>query len=463
MRPPRRVDAVPSPSAQCAPNRYFGAENCGEMPRGRPTAFPLSREYAMRCSALLVAPLVVVWTLACCAPSFLTQELYVDEPGLLAGLARPTHPAVSVPAWDDADDGALLPRLLARLEEMGLEPVVVSTSNGATCTAVAARVRARRADGKEALLLSARVGGSSCGMRTGALVLEVGALLGRVKWLAKDVLLLLFVSPPRAADEAVTAAGDGCDVHPPLRDFLRAHTGEGALSRTSPGNNNETWRGGGVLRQAVHIGLCPHDSYPRADGAIGVSLAGANGRMPNLDMYSALRKIAAQHGVRAPLVLLDTWHVGMQPGTWHASTSSWPAPYPWREGARLLHAIAISARGVPLGPHAVPLSLGIDAITIRAAPVDARAVRSGDRGDGRHVAQATAFLIWHAHSILNILVWQPPPSYCDHLPRSIPMARSYGSLSCTCARSQICTRRSTIRITSVRARQQRHMLMLLLL
>ena len=423
--------------------------------------FSLSREHAMRCSALLVAPLVVVWTLACCAPSFLTQELYVDEPGLLAGLARPTHPAVSVPVWDDADDGALLPRLLARLEEMGLEPVVVSTSNGATCTAVAARVRARRADGKEALLLSARVGGSSCGMRTGALVLEVGALLGRVKWLAKDVLLLLFVSPPRAADEAVTAAGDGCDVHPPLRDFLRAHTGEGALSRTSPGNNNATWRGGGVLRQAVHIGLCPHDSYQRADGAIGVSLAGANGRMPNLDMYSALRKIAAQHGVRAPLVLLDTWHVGMQPDALHASTSSWPAPYPWREGARLLHAIAISARGVPLGPHAVPLSLGIDAITIRAAPVDARAVRSGDRGDARHVAQATAFLIWHAHSILNILVWQPPPSYCDHLPRSILMARSSGSLSCICARSQICTRRSTIRITSVRARQQQHMLMVL--
>ena len=85
--------------------------------------------------------------------------------------------------------------MVDRLDERGLLPEqhTLQLSRSCRCTAVSAVVQAARADGREAVLLSTRFGGSGSTAgeaRGAALLVELGAQLAAAPWLSKDVLLL---------------------------------------------------------------------------------------------------------------------------------------------------------------------------------------------------------------------------------------------------------------------------------
>jgi hypothetical protein len=90
----------------------------------------------------------------------LAQPVYVDEAGLLAGLAAPTV-AIAKPATIPRLDGELPPGamrlwLIRELLKQRADPLVHTSEHGegCQCDAISALIKARRGDGREAILLS---------------------------------------------------------------------------------------------------------------------------------------------------------------------------------------------------------------------------------------------------------------------------------------------------------------------
>ena len=131
------------------------------------------------------------------ACGWLDQLVYVDEAGLLAGFSAPTFSAANVsrlPRWPPADLLAQQQWLVDRLDERDLLPEVhaLRHSEGCSCAAVSAVVHAGRGDGREAVLLSTRFGGSTAAgeARSAATLVELGSQLASSSWLSRDVALL---------------------------------------------------------------------------------------------------------------------------------------------------------------------------------------------------------------------------------------------------------------------------------
>jgi hypothetical protein len=90
----------------------------------------------------------------------LAQPIYVDEAGLLAGLAAPevaVAKSAEIPHLDDEmQPGAKRVWMTRELRKLRADPLVHTSEHGdgCRCDAISARIKARRGDGREAILLS---------------------------------------------------------------------------------------------------------------------------------------------------------------------------------------------------------------------------------------------------------------------------------------------------------------------
>ncbi|KAL1507121.1 hypothetical protein AB1Y20_007976 [Prymnesium parvum] len=285
----------------------------------------------------------------------IAQPIYTDESALLAGMATPEHgdpPTSGEKQWNASE-------WFGRMAQLGLEPQrhPLHPRPGCSCASTSAVVRAQRGDGKEALLLAVQLSdsaeGSASDSRALALVLRLAARLRHEAWLAKDVQLLLHPCCACAAARAPACSSA------PLRRHLAAQTLRAAVGRRRDGAAllaalDESR--GGLLRAAVSVAL------PAAGGAVRVDVAGEDGRLPNLDAYAAVWKVARSAAVRVPLVLRS------DEGSPRTAAWRWLPPRASRAAAlarRFLHFALQLALGAPQGPHAEALAVDVDAISLR--------------------------------------------------------------------------------------------------
>ena len=153
----------------------------------------------LRCATWLAASSLLACFACIAACGWLDQQVYADEAGLLAGFSAPTFSAANVsrlPRWPPADPPSAQQQwLVDRLDERDLLPEVhaLRHSAGCSCAAVSAVVHAGRGDGREAVLLSTRFGGSAATAgeaRSAATLVELGSQLAAASWLSRDVALL---------------------------------------------------------------------------------------------------------------------------------------------------------------------------------------------------------------------------------------------------------------------------------
>jgi len=257
--------------------------------------------------------------IAVCLCNTYAQDVYVDEPALLSGLAAPVLQRVALPV---APFGAEARRrwLLERLADF--EPVEhlypVAPSRNCSCAATSATVRARRSDGSEELLLSIHGdcggAGTASGMRAAALMVTLVTQLARAPWLAKDVRFFA----PACCSCAHTGGGGGgaagCSAAP-LRHYLRE------LHGLAP-DGGATIKGFGTsarLTQTIALELCPRLLSPQrgqdvlpmpveavADASCGAS-EGARVDMKAADVTEApkvaeAQAAAAENAARAAVV-----------------------------------------------------------------------------------------------------------------------------------------------------------------
>lgn len=110
----------------------------------------------------------------------LAQPVYVDEAGLLAGLAAPevaiTKPAAIPRLDDEMPPGAKRIWLTRELRKLRADPLVHTSGHGegCQCNAISARIKARRGDGREAILLSI---GLECASSSAAGEARIAALV----------------------------------------------------------------------------------------------------------------------------------------------------------------------------------------------------------------------------------------------------------------------------------------------
>lgn len=328
--------------------------------------------------------------------SALSQHLYVDESALLTGMAVPKHSREQRPVHRSEETVSANERLFVELLDAGAAPERIDVHAGPTCNCSALTMTMRaRGDGSEALLLSvggAKVPGDDNGLAAN-LVIDLAALLGCSPWLAKDVLLLLLPGcacarprPREAANRHSTPA------RAPLARFLAAYHQLSALRHSAWAASmygDETraelrLRQSGVLRQKIAISL-EHDRRHGGDAdggdvrqaaAVAVALAGVNGRLPNLDTYGIIWKLAGIHSLSMPLLLSSASPA--RGGLGAADVSTGGGALGVAEALRrtdmkargAANFIADLAWGVPVGDHATALAIGIDAVSLRAPASD---------------------------------------------------------------------------------------------
>jgi len=337
-----------------------------------------ARRIALAASILALA----LTPLAFCLAPLLAQRVYVDEHGLLAGQAATTVGQPS-PAGRSS--------LVARMRALGLEPrvhAVRTDSANCSCAAVSGVVRARRGDGAEAVLLSVRAGATDAAAsrddrRGPALVLALAAHLQRVPWLAKDVVLLF---APCCACDAGARRGGGAErcSRAALGSFLDDHSMLPALAPPMAGA--DAWRAalrasrGGTLRQVLSIDL----GGERRPSALRVAVDGSDGRLPNLDLYAAVWRVATRSSV--PLRLAGDGPPPRRRGA--AAEAGLSAALGRRAAAawRLAEVVGALAWGDGDGEHAEALRRGIDALSLAAVADDDEAAAGAALSDGRLLA-----------------------------------------------------------------------------
>lgn len=338
-----------------------------------------ARRIALAASILALA----LTPLAFCLAPLLAQRVYVDEHGLLAGQAATTVGQPS-PAGRSS--------LVARMRALGLEPrvhAVRTDSANCSCAAVSGVVRARRGDGAEAVLLSVRAGATDAAAaradrRGPALVLALAAHLQRVPWLAKDVVLLF---APCCACAAGARRGGGAErcSRAALSSFLDDHALLPALAPPTEAGA-VAWRAalrasrGGTLRQVLSIDL----GGERRPSALRVAVDGCDGRLPNLDMYAAVWRVATRSSV--PLRLAGDGPPRRRRGA--AAEAGMAAALGRRAAAawRLAEVVGALAWGDGDGEHAEALRRGIDALSLAAVDDDDEAAAGAALSDGRLLA-----------------------------------------------------------------------------
>ena len=369
-----------------------------------PGAAPTADDMGKVLHNTLLSTATVVACLACLvACGWLDEAFYVDEAALLAGFSAPTFRAANVsqlPPWPSSDAEAQQRWLVDRLDEHDLLPEqhTLQLSRSCRCTAVSAVVQAARVDGREAVLLSTRFGGSGSTAgeaRGAALLVELGAQLAAAPWLSKDVLLL-FVPCCPCGDGTEASADSGADcAAAPLRRLLDGLTLQPALGTRGmpPPAGGEAAVATmaartGLIRQALSLSL-----GAGRPAALRAALAGHGGQLPNLDLYTAVRKVAQRGDVGVPL-LLHAPGAGAADHRAARPTAREDVRAATARAARLLGFGLGVAWGVAEGDHAAAMHAGIDALELRGVELeeldDDEGAASQQQRRGRAAAAAAA-------------------------------------------------------------------------
>ncbi|CAI5744078.1 unnamed protein product [Peronospora destructor] len=234
------------------------------------------------------------------------------------------------------------------------------------------------ADGKEAIVLVTHyrnVGATSddySGLSMGLALLKY---LARVKWLAKDVILL-------AADDGALDGSDG--YAPGTEAWLQAYH----LDRVqTSGLQDGLPMRAGIIRAAVNLETM-FDS--RQVGAVGIYAAGMNGQLPNLDLVNTAVRAFRKHKIPTILDRADVQQISEhKPESYISSVitlitslSEKYVPEELKQGTLnyltnlkgMLNFMTTLASG-PSGPHANFISYNIDSITLSLTTK----LSSGDR------------------------------------------------------------------------------------
>ncbi|CAI5718764.1 unnamed protein product [Peronospora destructor] len=234
------------------------------------------------------------------------------------------------------------------------------------------------ADGKEAIVLVTHyrnVGATSgdySGLSMGLALLKY---LARVKWLAKDAILL-------AADDGALDGSDG--YAPGTEAWLQAYH----LDRVqTSGLQYGLPMRAGIIRAAVNLETM-FDSHQV--GAVGIYAAGMNGQLPNLDLVNTAVRAFRKHKIPTILDRADVQQISEhKPESYISSVitlitslSEKYVPEELKQGTLnyltnlkgMLNFMTTLASG-PSGPHANFISYNIDSITLSLTTK----LSSGDR------------------------------------------------------------------------------------
>ena len=321
-----------------------------------------------------------------------SQKVYTDEAALLSSFASPSP----LPPLSDNNES-----LLARLRNLNIRAELYD-DNG--CTAISAVLRARQARSGDVLLLAVEVGLASDlsdadTSRAAEITLQLANILIRAPWLSKDVLLLLHA--PCGCGGGVGDGGGGSSALPTLsacpngalwRFLTDHHMLNGTESPSAPTAERRAYlRRGSPIRQLLTFSLrsstastttTPRPSAPRPS-ALAVELTGASGRLPNLDTYASLWKVATKQ-LNVPLVLPSTGRllplaltecVRRSSTTASSSPNSHYSPImdslrgvlPLDAAYATMRFALDLAYGAPRGEHAAGLAFGIDSLSLTSA------------------------------------------------------------------------------------------------
>ncbi|CAI5712348.1 unnamed protein product [Peronospora effusa] len=234
------------------------------------------------------------------------------------------------------------------------------------------------ADGKETIVLVTHyrnVGAASgdySGLSMGLALLKY---LARVKWLAKDVILL-------AADDGALDGSDG--YAPGTKAWLQAYH----LDRVqTSGLQDGLPMRAGIIRAAINLETM-FDSHQV--GAVGIYAAGMNGQLPNLDLVNTAVRAFRKHKIPTILDRADVQQISKhKPKSYISSVitsltslSKKYVPEELKQGTfsyltnleGMLNFMTTLASG-PSGPHANFISYNIDSITLSLTTK----LSSGDR------------------------------------------------------------------------------------
>ncbi|CAH0490590.1 unnamed protein product [Peronospora farinosa] len=223
------------------------------------------------------------------------------------------------------------------------------------------------ADGKETIVLVTHyrnVGAASgdySGLSMGLALLKY---LARVKWLAKDVILL-------AADDGALDGSDG--YAPGTEAWLQAYHLDHVQTR---GLQDGLPMRAGIIRAAINLETM-FDSHQV--GAVGIYAAGMNGQLPNLDLVNTAVRAFRKHKIPTILDRADVQQISEhKPKSYISSVitsitslSEKYVPEELKQGTfnyltnlkGMLNFMTTLASG-PSGPHANFISYNIDSITL---------------------------------------------------------------------------------------------------
>ena len=319
-----------------------------------------------------------------------SQKVYTDEAALLSSFASPSP----LPPLSDNNES-----LLARLRNLNIRAELYD-DNG--CTAISAVLRARQARSGDVLLLAVEVGLASDlsdadTSRAAEITLQLANILIRAPWLSKDVLLLLHA--PCGCGGG--GGGGGSSALPTLsacpngalwRFLTDHHMLNGTESPSAPTAERRAYlRRGSPIRQLLTFSLrsstASTTTTPRPcappPSARAVERTGASGRLPNLDTYASLWKVATKQ-LTVPLVLPSTGRLlplALTECVRRSSTTASSSPNSHHSpimdalrGVLPLDAAYATMRfaldlayGAPRGEHAAGLAFGIDSLSLTSA------------------------------------------------------------------------------------------------
>ena len=289
------------------------------------------------------------------------HTVYVDEPALLAGYARPDMQHKETMHGSAACDaiGAeeqLVERLTRAFASERVTIHDITAGEGrCSCTSVSATVRSQRSDGTEAILLAFNLGAhddvrNATTSRPAELAMSLAATLREARWLTKDVIFLLHPTCSCACEPRSMACP-----HAPVRRFLEEYhlTAATDASDVPLSQARPSVQQAGLLRQVITITYeepLPGKAMHAQQGEIMAELHGVGGRLPNLDVYSTIWKIAQHSDVRVPVAIPAAGGVNRGAG----------------RVVRALRFMLALALGEPRGEHAAALAMGVDAISLSA-------------------------------------------------------------------------------------------------
>ena len=340
----------------------------------------------------------------------LAKEINVDEPALLAGFAIQTelpsltaaYPVCSnephtTPTLSDAQ------QLRCELEALGAAGDVtdVRMTMNCSCTSVQGVLRSPRGIRDGVVVLAMEVSeahdlSGAVASRSAKIALQLAKLLMAADWLATDILLLLHSRCGCARTSVSRDVFGAVNQNDNLRHLLNEYHRLASPIRDSSSINAATayklhW--GGPVRQLLAMTLGNRStSGGDALRSLAVDLHGAQGRVPNFDLYATLWKAADNSRDRASLNLFSNGctkigcraccgdHTGAADGI-GCVAGNLSAAFITRPLFQAVHALlhASGARtmlrftthhawGTPGATHDAALRLGIDGLTLRAEP-----------------------------------------------------------------------------------------------